>query len=99
MEILNYYYKILISTISIFAIDLIADYFCALSRPIMLMAVLDIVSEYVPTLEALNLDGNKLYMIEKLDVLYKKFPRLKILYIGDNKVNRIYKFNKIQIYI
>ncbi|KAL2737440.1 nuclear RNA export factor 1-like isoform X1 [Vespula maculifrons] len=76
--------------------DLIADYFCALSRPIMLMAVLDIVSEYVPTLEALNLDGNKLYMIEKLDVLYKKFPRLKILYIGDNKIKEISQLDAIK---
>ncbi|XP_035739512.1 nuclear RNA export factor 1-like isoform X2 [Vespa mandarinia] len=76
--------------------DLIADYFCALSRPIMLMAVLDIVSEYVPTLEALNLDGNKLHMIEKLDVLYKKFPRLKILYIGDNKIKEMGQLDAIK---
>lgn len=76
--------------------DLIADYFCALSRPIMLMAVLDIVSEYVPTLEALNLDGNKLHLIERLDVLYKKFPRLKILYIGDNKIREINQLDAIK---
>ncbi|KAK2586874.1 hypothetical protein KPH14_009811 [Odynerus spinipes] len=76
--------------------DLVADYFCALSRPIMLMAVLDIVSEYVPTLEALNLDGNKLHLIERLDVLYKKFPRLKILYIGDNKIREINQLDAIK---
>ncbi|RLU20896.1 hypothetical protein DMN91_007510 [Ooceraea biroi] len=67
--------------------DLVADYFCALFRPAMLIAVLDIVAEHIPTLEALNLESNKLLGIERLNVLSKKFSRLKILYIGDNKVN------------
>jgi len=51
------------------------------------MAVLDIVGQYIPDLEALNLEGNKLHNIDKLSVLSKKFPKLKILYIGDNKVS------------
>ncbi|OAD59082.1 Nuclear RNA export factor 1 [Eufriesea mexicana] len=66
--------------------DLIADYFCALFRPVMLKVVLDIVSDYIPNLEALNLDGNKLQFVEKLNILNKKFTRLKILYIGNNKI-------------
>jgi len=68
-------------------IDLYSDYFCALFHPIMLMTVLDIVAEHIPNLEALNLEGNKLQNIERLCVLTKKFLKLKILYIGDNKVN------------
>ena len=51
------------------------------------MIVLDIVSEHIPNLEALNLESNKLMNIGRLNVLSKKFPNLKILYIGDNKVN------------
>lgn len=67
--------------------DLVDEYFCALFRPVMLMAVLDIVAEHIPDLEALNLDGNKLQIIERLSVLCSKFPKLRILYIGDNKVS------------
>lgn len=73
-------------------IDLVTDYFCALFRPVMLMAVLDIVGEHIPTLEALNLEGNKLHIIQGLGILSKKFPKLKILYIGDNKVYIVRRF-------
>ena len=52
----------------------------------MLGAVLDIVQEHIPNLEALNLDSNKMYNIEKLGLLASKFQNLKILHIGDNKV-------------
>lgn len=63
----------------------------------MLKAVLDIVSEHIPDLEALNLDGNKLQLIEKLNVLDKKFTKLKILYLGDNKVSNLKFLNCIFI--
>lgn len=53
----------------------------------MLMAVLEIVAEHIPTLEALNLEGNKFHIIERLNVLSKKFPKLKILYLSDNRVS------------
>lgn len=76
--------------------DLITDYFCALFRPVMLKAVLDIVSEHIPDLEALNLDGNKLQLIEKLNVLDKKFTKLKILYLGDNKIKDINQIDTIK---
>ncbi|CAL7946484.1 unnamed protein product [Xylocopa violacea] len=74
--------------------DLINDYFCALFRPMMLQVVLDIVAEHIPDLEALNLDGNMLMLLEKLNVLSKKFAKLKILYLGDNKIKEI---NQIDI--
>lgn len=66
--------------------DLVDDYFCGLFRPATLMAVLDIVAKAIPELEALNLDNNKLNIIERLNVLTRKFSNLKTLYIGDNKV-------------
>ncbi|KAI4478084.1 hypothetical protein M0804_012275 [Polistes exclamans] len=76
--------------------DLVADYFCALFRPVMLMTVLDIVAEYIPNLEALNLDGNKLNLIDRLNVLHKKFPKLKILYIGDNKIREMHHLDVVK---
>ncbi|XP_029051984.1 nuclear RNA export factor 1-like [Osmia bicornis bicornis] len=76
--------------------DLITDYFCALFQPVMLKAVLDIVSEHIPDLEALNLDGNQLQIIEKLSILNKKFAKLKILYIGDNKIKEMSQLDIIK---
>lgn len=70
--------------------DLVSDYFCALFHPDILMAVLDIVAEYIPNLEALNLEDNKLQNIERLSVLSDKFLKLKIFYIGKNKVSIAY---------
>ncbi|XP_046745611.1 nuclear RNA export factor 1-like [Diprion similis] len=69
--------------------DLVTDYFCALFRPLMLAAVIDIVAEHIPNLEALNLDGNKLAVIERLNILTKKLPKLKILYIGENRIQEV----------
>lgn len=76
--------------------DLVDDYCCALFRPSILMAVLDIVGEHIPTLEVLNLESNKLLNINKLSELNKKFSKLKILHIGDNKVS-VYKLYIIYI--
>ncbi|XP_053990475.1 nuclear RNA export factor 1-like [Hylaeus anthracinus] len=76
--------------------DLVADYFYTLSRPLMLKTVLDIVSDCIPNLEALNLDANKLQMLTKLNILSKKFPKLKILYIGDNKIKDIYQLDSLK---
>ncbi|KAG7199785.1 hypothetical protein KM043_000448 [Ampulex compressa] len=76
--------------------ELASDYFCVLSRPLMLKTVLDIVSEHIPSLQALNLDGNKFHIIERLNVLHKKFPKLKILYIGDNKIREIAQIDVIK---
>ncbi|CAL1680069.1 unnamed protein product [Lasius platythorax] len=76
--------------------DLVDDYFCALSRYPILMTVLDIMGEHIPTLEALNLESNKLQNIDKLSILNKKFSKLKILYIGDNKIKDIYDIDTIK---
>lgn len=76
--------------------DLISDYFCALFRPQILKAVLDIVSEHIPDLEALNLDGNKLQIIERLSILNQKFLKLRILYIGDNRINDMNQIDTIK---
>lgn len=61
----------------------------------MLKTVLDIVAEYIPNLEALNLDANKLQILDKLNCLSKKFSKLKILYIGDNRVTNAKSNNSV----
>ncbi|OXU19868.1 hypothetical protein TSAR_011956 [Trichomalopsis sarcophagae] len=76
--------------------ELASDYWCPLARPLMLMTVLDIVQEHIPNLEALNLDSNRIYNIEKLSVLATKFEKLKILYIGDNKIKEIHYLNALK---
>ncbi|XP_071862194.1 nuclear RNA export factor 1 [Bombus fervidus] len=76
--------------------DLVSDYFCALFQPAILKVVLDIVSEYIPGLEALNLDGNKLQTIQNLNILNRKFLKLKILYIGDNRIKDINQLDIIK---
>ncbi|XP_018399173.1 PREDICTED: nuclear RNA export factor 1-like [Cyphomyrmex costatus] len=76
--------------------DLCSDYFCVLFHPVMMKTVLDIVAEHIPNLEALNLEGNKLQNIERLSILTKKFSKLKILYIGDNKIKDIQQLDAIK---
>ncbi|XP_018397771.1 PREDICTED: nuclear RNA export factor 1-like, partial [Cyphomyrmex costatus] len=76
--------------------DLCSDYFCVLFHPVMMKTVLDIVAEHIPNLEALNLEGNKLQNIERLSILTKKFSKLKILYIGDNKIRDIHQLDAIK---
>ncbi|KAL6434115.1 hypothetical protein ACFW04_005925 [Cataglyphis niger] len=76
--------------------DLIDDYCCALFRPSILMTVLNIVGEHMPNLEILNLENNKLHNIDKLSELNKKFTKLKILHIGDNKIKDIYQVDAIK---
>jgi len=76
--------------------DLCSDYFCALFHPVVLMTVMDIVAEHIPNLEALNLEGNKLLSTERLAMLSKKFSKLKILYIGDNKIKDIHQLDAIK---
>jgi len=69
--------------------DLIADYFCPLSQSSILKTVLNIAAEQIPEVEVLHLKYNKLEDIKHLSILSKKFPKLKILYINDNKVSII----------
>ncbi|XP_050677717.1 nuclear RNA export factor 1-like [Leptidea sinapis] len=67
----------------------LVDVFCALFRPIIMLAAIDIIAENIPDLEALNLNDNKLHGMEHLKVLSAKFKHLKILYLGDNRIPSI----------
>ncbi|XP_028034619.1 nuclear RNA export factor 1 [Bombyx mandarina] len=62
------------------------DIFCALFRPMIMLAAIDIIAENIPDIEALNLNDNKLHGLQHLKVLSSKLKNLKILYMGDNRI-------------
>lgn len=62
------------------------DYFCGLSKPVVFLAAIHIISENIPELEALNLDDNKITIVMQVKGIERKLPNLKILRIGNNKV-------------
>lgn len=65
----------------------LSDIFCALARTPIMLAAIDIISENIPDLEALNLNDNKLNALEHMKVMITKLKNLKILYLGQNKVS------------
>jgi nuclear RNA export factor len=64
----------------------LSDVFCALFRPQIMSAVIDIIVENIPDLEALNLNENKLNMFDHLKILSSKLLQLKIIYLANNRV-------------
>ncbi|XP_034934464.1 nuclear RNA export factor 1-like [Chelonus insularis] len=75
--------------------ELVENHFCALFRPEMMMTVLEIAGQAIPNLEALNLDNNRLSVLEKLNVLQEKFANLKVLHIGDNKIRSLHQIDEL----
>lgn len=63
------------------------DIFCALFRPTIMLAAIDIIAENIPDLEALDLSDNKIHLLDHLKCLAKKLPYLKILHMANNKVS------------
>lgn len=63
------------------------NYYCGLSRPTIMLAVFDIISENIPDLEALNLGENKLHLLDHFKCLPTKLPNLKILHMPNNRVS------------
>ena len=57
---------------------------------------MNVVSQHQPELEALNLGGNKLDMVETLLILKLELPKLKILHIGDNEIKDIKEIDVIK---
>lgn len=62
------------------------DIYCGLSRTPIFSAALDIIIENIADIEALNLDGNKIYTLDLFRNFLQKLPNLKILYMANNKV-------------
>lgn len=70
-----------------FHIDpVLADHFCALFKPILMLAVIEIIAENIPEIEALNLADNRIQILDHLKDLKKKLPNIKVLHLGNNKV-------------
>ncbi|KAI4455893.1 nuclear rna export factor [Holotrichia oblita] len=63
--------------------------FCALFKPIILLAVIDIIAENIPDIEAINLSENKIQMLSHLKRLAQKLPNLKVLHLGNNKIKDV----------
>lgn len=63
------------------------DVFCALFRPTIMVAAIDVIAENIPDLEALKLDDNKIQLLDHLKCLPTKLPFLKILHLANNKVS------------
>lgn len=68
------------------------DVFCALFRPPIFLAAIDIIAQNIPDLEALNLDSNKIHSTDHFKHLATKLPNLKILHMANNKVSVNFSF-------
>uniref|UniRef100_A0A182P4G9 NTF2 domain-containing protein n=1 Tax=Anopheles epiroticus TaxID=199890 RepID=A0A182P4G9_9DIPT len=64
----------------------LSDIFCALFRPQIMLAAIEIIAEHIPEIEALNLNENKLYMLDHLKSMTTKMPHLKVLYMAKNRI-------------
>ncbi|KRT79098.1 hypothetical protein AMK59_7798 [Oryctes borbonicus] len=69
--------------------------FCALFKPIILLAVIDIIAENIPDIEAINLSDNKIQILNHLRRLSHKLPNLKILHLGNNKIKDIIQLDSL----
>lgn len=69
--------------------------FCPLFRVSVMAVALDIISEYIPNLEAINLNDNQMSTMEAFKGADKRLPHLKILYLGDNKVSHYLLFSPL----
>lgn len=67
----------------------LSDIFCALFRPQIMLAAFDVIKDNIPDLEALNLNDNKLHMLDHFKQLALKVPKLKVLYMANNKVREV----------
>lgn len=67
----------------------LSEVFCALFRTSMMLAAIEIISENIPDIVALNLNDNKLQGLDHLKILSSKLKHLKILYLADNRIHNM----------
>uniref|UniRef100_A0A336LAD5 CSON002539 protein n=1 Tax=Culicoides sonorensis TaxID=179676 RepID=A0A336LAD5_CULSO len=65
------------------------DVFVGLFRPTIMMAVIDIIAENIPELEALNLNNNKIHLLDHFKCVPQKLPRLTILHLANNRIQNL----------
>ncbi|KAF7271883.1 hypothetical protein GWI33_015302 [Rhynchophorus ferrugineus] len=63
--------------------------FCALFKPQILIAVLDIIGNEIPDLEALSLNDNRLMFLEGMKKSINKLNNVKIFHLRNNKLRDI----------
>nr|XP_040221616.2 nuclear RNA export factor 1 [Anopheles coluzzii] len=74
----------------------LSDIFCALFRPQIMLAAIDIIAEHIPEIEALNLNENKLYMLDHLKSMTTKMPHLKVLYMARNRIPYLHSLDSLK---
>ncbi|KAL0280869.1 UNVERIFIED_CONTAM: hypothetical protein PYX00_002033 [Menopon gallinae] len=71
--------------------------FVTLSRPSVLRAVLQIISEHIPDLFALDLTGNKIQSIDDgSSIEFQKLKNLRILHLGENNIKYYAALNPLK---
>lgn len=65
------------------------DVFVGLFRPTVMMAVIDIIAENIPELEALNLNNNKIHLLDHFKCVPTKLPNLTVLHLANNRVANV----------
>ena len=76
--------------------DFVSDYICALPWPLGLEVVFIVLSENMPDLKALNLNGNILDIGLILRMVKLKLVSLKILHTGENSIRDIEEINAMK---
>ena len=74
--------------------DLVSNYFCALLWPLVLEVVFNVLSEHMPDLKALNLNGN----IWDIDLILRmvQLVALRILHNGEKSIRDIEEINAMK---
>lgn len=62
------------------------DIFCALSKPPIFLAVMDIIAKNIPQIEALDISYNHIQIFTFLKNIKEELKNLKVLRMGNNKV-------------
>lgn len=65
------------------------DVFCGLFRPTIMLAAIDVISENIPELEALNLNNNKIHLLDHFKCLPQKLPKLIVLHLANNRIQTL----------
>lgn len=74
----------------------LSDIFCALFRPQIMLAAFDVIKDNIPDLEALNLNDNKLHLLDHFKQLAQKAPKLKILYMANNRIPSVTSLDSLK---
>ncbi|XP_017785582.1 PREDICTED: nuclear RNA export factor 1 [Nicrophorus vespilloides] len=80
-----------------FHIDpVLQELFCALAKHQICRQALEIISENIRDLEALNLSNNNIHMLIPLKDMTTLLPNLKVLHIGHNKLRDIAQLDSLK---